>query len=58
MSEETSLYTIKVVNTTSGRVDVHKGLTMDEVDYIKLTPTLQVDIVEVNSHRKGKKAVK
>lgn len=58
MSEENKVYTIKVTNNTSGRVDVHKGLTLDEVDYIKLTPTLTVDIVEINLQKRQKKVAK
>ena len=54
MSDD-KLYTIKVTNNDSGRIDIHKNLTMDEVDYIRLTPTLTVDIIEVSLSKKRKK---
>lgn len=56
MSEDRKLYTIKVTNLGTGRVDIHKNLTMSEVEYIKLTPTLEVEILEVNfKGRRGKR---
>lgn len=52
MSTDSKFYTVKVTNNDSGRIDIHKNLTMDEVEYIKLTPTLTVEIIEVNLSRK------
>lgn len=54
MSDE-KLYTIRVTNNDSGRVDIHKNLTSSEVDYIRLTPTLTVEVLEVNFSKKRKK---
>lgn len=52
MVQEIKLYTIRVVNKDSGRIDVHRNLTISEVEYIKLTPTLEVEVVEVNFKKK------
>lgn len=52
MSKDFKLYTIKVTNNDTGRVDIHKNLSYDEVEYIKITPTLTVEVIEVNLPKK------
>lgn len=48
---EPKVYTIRVTNLTDERVDIHKDLLIEEVDYIKSCPTLSVEIVEINVKR-------
>lgn len=49
MSRESSeVYTIKVTNKDSGRVDIHKNLSKSEVEYIEFMPSLSVEVMEVN----------
>jgi hypothetical protein len=53
MAGQYKLYTIRVTNKTNGRVDIHKNLSHNEVEYIKSTPTLEVEVLEVNFSRRG-----
>jgi hypothetical protein len=39
--------TVKVVNVETGRVDVHKNISKEEADWIALTPSLVVEVLEV-----------
>lgn len=53
MAGEYKLYTIRVLNKASGRVDIHKNLSYMEVEYIKWMNTLEVEVIEVNFSRRG-----
>lgn len=48
MSKELNLYTIRATDKNSGKANVHKNITFDELEEIKLTSTLFVEILEIN----------
>ncbi len=37
---------VKVVNHQCGRIDFHKNLSSEEVDWIALDPNLEVEVVD------------
>jgi len=41
--------TVRVINLDTGREDVHKNISYDEMEWIRLNPNLQVDILEEES---------
>lgn len=47
--------TVRVRNLDTGREDVHRGLSMDEVEWIKLTPTVEVEILEVSMRGRSRR---
>lgn len=48
---DSKVLTIKVTNLDTGREDIHKNISPDEIEWIKLNPNLRVDIVEVSPRR-------
>ncbi len=48
--------TVKVTNTETGRQDVHRNISKEEADWIALTPSLKVEVLEVSlKGRHGRK---
>jgi len=47
--------TVKVTNLGTGREDIHKNISKEEVEWIKLTPGLEVEIMEVSMRGRSKK---
>jgi hypothetical protein len=47
--------TVKVTNSETGRVDIHKYLSRDEADWINISPNLQVEIIEASMRRVRRK---
>lgn len=49
------MLTVKVTNLESGRVDVHKNLSKNDVEWIRVNPNLKVEVIEVSMDPGGKK---
>ena len=49
--------TIRVTNKETGRVDIHKGISRDEAEWINVSPNLEVEIIEIFNKRVQKKLI-
>ena len=47
--------TVKVTNRDTGRQDVHKYISDEEVEWIRLNPNLKVEVLEVMPRRHRRK---
>lgn len=52
MSNGRKFYTVRVYNKNCDRVDIHKNLSYDEVEYLKFMYFLEVEITEVSFSRR------
>ena len=47
--------TVKVINSETGRTDIHRNISKEEAEWISLSPNLDVEIVEVSLRRVRRK---